>query len=123
MPITLQEERFISAGATRMVAVAYDRWLDGSELLTGTPTVVEVSYWTTDPDTETASTDLTLANKAVNAAALTINDRTVAIGKAVQFSVAVPSTKAGYNYRVRVTGTTNGSPAQLEPIDVILRVV
>lgn len=126
MPIELQEERFISAGATRMVAVSFAKWLDGlpgSPLLTGTPTVVEVSYWTTDPDVETVSTDLTLANKAINSSVLTINDREVVAGKAVQFSVSVPSDKAGRNYRVRITPTTDGVPAELEPHDIILRCV
>lgn len=120
MPIELQEVRYISAGATRMVAVSFAKWLDGAALLTGTPTVVEVSSWTTDPDVETVTTDLTLGNKAVNVATLTINDRSVVAGKAVQFSVAVPSGKAGTTYRIRVTATTNGTPAELEPMDIFL---
>lgn len=112
MPITLAEERYISAGATRMVSVSFAKWLDGSASLTGTPTVVEVG-----------TSALTLANKAVNASAIVVNGVTVAIGKAVQFSVVTPSDGAGTNYRVRVTATTNGSPAEAEPVDLILRCV
>lgn len=112
MPITLQEERYVSAGAKRMVAVDFTKWLDGAAVLTGTPTVVEVT-----------TSALTLANKAVSTTTLTINDRTVAVGKAVQFSVITPSDGAGTNYRVRVTVSSDGSPAEYEPIDVILRCV
>lgn len=75
--------------------------LDKTELLTGTPVVVEVT-----------TTDLTLANKAVNIATFT-NQRgkIVAIGKGVQFTVA--GGVAGTSYEVSVQCGTNGSPAQL----------
>ena len=135
MPITLQEERFISAGANpRMVAVSFAKWLDGlligSPVLTGTPTVVEVSSWDEDSPldakgnpVETVTTDLTLENKAVSVIEHVIDDRRVPAGEAVQFSVAVPADKKGRNYRVRITATSNGSPAESEPMDVILRCV
>jgi len=86
-------------GETRLVSVDYTDKLDAGELLTGTPTIVEVT-----------TSDLTLANKVVNTAALTIRNRTVIIGQAVQFSVA--GGQDGAAYTIQITVTTDSSPAQ-----------
>ena len=83
----------------RNVAVSFVGKLDDGELLTGTPLVVEIT-----------STDLTLVNKVISTAALTINGKSVAIGEAVQFKVSTP--KANINYDVRLTATTDSTPAQ-----------
>ena len=118
MAITLQTKR-ISAGATRVVSVSFLDWLEGlggTALLTGTPTIVEVT-----------TSVLTLANKAINTATVLINHsgrlRSVIAGKAVQFSVVTPSNGSGTTYRVRITATTNSTPAESEPMDVLLECV
>ncbi len=95
MPITLDQDPEISAGDVDVVSVSAIHWLDEGELLTGIPTVVEIT---------TAA--LTLGNKQINTTALTILGREVAIGQAVLFSVT--GQVAGVTYRVRVTATTDG---------------
>lgn len=71
--------------------------LDSDELMTGTPTVVEVD-----------TTDLTITNAAINTAALVINTRDVIIGKAVQFTVS-GQLVANSPYRCKITFTTDAS--------------
>lgn len=107
MPRVAAQTLYLGAGATDVFAVAFDKYLDSGELLTGTPTVVEVD-----------TSDLTLGNKAVSTGSLTILGRTVATGKAVQFSAS--GATAGTTYRVRVTATTDASPARTEPIDLLI---
>lgn len=98
--ITGQEICYAAVGATRLGACSFVGQLDSGELLTGTPTVAE----------ETTS-DLTLANKAVNTAELTLNQATVAIGQAVQFSVS-GQLRANSPYTITITVGTDASPAQ-----------
>lgn len=90
-----------SKGATesRNVSLDLSGKLDTGELLTGVPTVEEVT-----------TTHLTFSNKAVNTTALTINGRTVAIGEAVQFRVS--GGNANTSYTIRTTVTTTSNPAQ-----------
>ena len=73
--------------------------LDSAELLTGTPTVVEQ-----------VTTDLTISSESINSAAVEINGDTVAIGKAVMFSVA--GATAGVLYTLLVTAASDATPAQ-----------
>ena len=98
--------QYTSVGSTRMVAVSFALQLDDGELLTGTPTVVEQT-----------TSDLTLGNKAVSTAALTILGETVPIGEAVQFSVS-GGTAANSPYLVRVTCGTDATVAQTLSVDV-----
>ena len=105
MPITLGEKP-ISVGEVEIVSVGFNN-LDSGELLTGTPTIVEVT-----------SSDLTLGNKAVSTAALTIDDVSYAIGEAVQFSVQGQS--AGTRYRIRITVSTDATVARTFVQDVVL---
>lgn len=84
--------------------------LDSGELLTGTPTIVEVS-----------TTDLTIVNKTINTAALTINQRTVPIGMAVQCSITGHQV-TGSPYKLKITGATDATPAQSIPKYVIFPV-
>ena len=91
-------------------AVSFVNLLDSGELLTGTPTIVEVT-----------TSDLTLSNKVVNTAQLTINGETVAIGQAVQFHAQGGT--AGTDYDIRITATTDSSPAQTRICRVTLPVV
>lgn len=81
-------------------AVSFADVVDSGELLTGTPTVAEQT-----------SSDLTITNKVVNSAALTINNKTVAIGNAVQFKV-VGHLLATLEYTIKITVLTDSSPAQ-----------
>ncbi len=84
---------------TRAVKVSFADDLDSGELLTGTPTVAEIT-----------TSDLTLANKAVSTGSLTILGKTVATGAAVQFTVTGGT--AGTTYEVKITCGTDATPAQ-----------
>ena len=90
----------LAVGEVRNFAVSFVDVLDSGELLTGTPTVAE----------ETTS-DLTIANKAVNTAALTVNGQSVAIGQAVQFKVSGQLT-THTPYKIKITVSTTATPAQ-----------
>ena len=93
----------------RNVAISFADLLDVGELLTGTPTIVEVP-----------PADLTLSSKVVSTAQLTINGKKVPIGEAVQFKVV--GGVADTNYKIRVTVGTDATPAQTLIITIRLRV-
>ena len=97
---TAPERPTLAVGETRNFAVSFVNILDSGESLTGTPTVAEET-----------TTDLTLSNKAVNTVALTINGKTVAVGKAVQFR-ASGFKVSGSPYIIKITVGTTASPAQ-----------
>ena len=107
MSVNTAPERPVAVvGETNTHSVSFANILDGSELLTGTPDVVEVT-----------STDLTIVNftptsdkGTVNTAALTINNVTVPIGEAVQFKAS--GYVAGTTYTIRITAGTDATPAQ-----------
>ena len=86
--------------AARNIAVSFSGKLDVGELLTGTPTIVEVT-----------TTDLTLSDKVVSTAILTINGVSVPINEAVQFHVEAGGT-AGTQYKILITVGTDSTPAQ-----------
>ena len=96
---TARERPVMIEGETRNGKVSFVDLLDDGESLTGTPTVVEVT-----------TSDLTISNAAVSAAALTINGESVATGKAVQFKVTGGT--AGTTYLLRITVSTDATPAQ-----------
>ncbi len=89
-----------ATGETNVFAVDFSGALDSGELLTGTPTVAEVT-----------SSDLTITSKSINTGALTINSRSVAVGLAVQFKV-VGQVVSGSPYKIKITVSTDSSPAQ-----------
>lgn len=89
----------VVVGETRNGAVDFTDILDSGELLTGTPTIAEIT-----------TSDLTFANQAVNTAALTMFGVTVAVGKAVQFKVS--GMLANVEYRIKITVATDATPAQ-----------
>lgn len=109
MPITLTQRHTLSVGATRLVRINGTNDLDDGASFTGTPTVAEVT-----------TTDLTLDNKAVNTATYSdsVTGETVAIGKGIQFTVAGGT--RNYTYRVRVTCSTDSSPAETLVYDVLI---
>lgn len=113
MAIIAPQRHVKAAGETVNVAVDLRGLLDTGELLTGTPTVEEV-----DPN---SPGDLTLTNKVVNDAALTINGESVAIGQAVQFTCA--GGIAGVTYTIRITVSTDSTPAQVRIVNIRLAVV
>lgn len=100
----------ISSGATELVAVDMIDYLDGAELMTGTPTI-----------TEQNTTDLTLSNKVVSTAELVIDDRTCAIGKALQFKVV--GQVAGRIYVIELSCATTSSPARTASFGLQMRCV
>lgn len=110
MPNTAPQRRTKTVGETRNVAVSFVDVLDVGELLTGTPTVVEVT-----------STDLTLTNNAVNGSSLVVNGEACLAGQVVTFTVA--GGVAGTTYEIRITATSNASNPQTLQATVRLKVV
>jgi hypothetical protein len=96
----------IPEGETNNFAVSWVRVLDPGELLTGTPLVVE----------ETTS-DLTITNKTISTATLSINGRDVVAGQAVQFVVS-GQIVAHSPYTLKLTVTTNSTPPQTKIRDI-----
>ena len=80
----------VKEGAIENGAADYTDWLDGTELLSGTPTVVEVD-----------TADLTISQVERNTATVEVKGRTVAIDKAVKFRVAGQLT--GKLYKLKIT--------------------
>ena len=95
MPLECEQRGEMSAGGTDDVAISFADKLRGSELLTGTPTVVEVD-----------TSDLTLSNKAISTAILTILGESTAIAAAVQFRMLAGTSVRG-TYEILVTATTD----------------
>lgn len=94
MAIKLDQRPVISVGETEIGEIDYTDNLKSTELLTGTPTIAEVT-----------TTDLTITNKVVNTTATRILERDVAIGKAVQFKVS--GQKLNTEYSIRITVSTD----------------
>lgn len=91
----------LAVGETRNGAYSFKGELDSGELLTGTPLVID----------NDATGDLTITNKAVNTKALVIsNDQNVLVGQAVQYSVS--GHLVGKEYKLKITATTDATPAQ-----------
>lgn len=102
MAIKSTDVRRIGAGETRTIRVGLQDALETGVTLT----LVSI--------TEVTTTDLTLANKAVNTATFDVDDNgvvtTVAIGQGVQF--AVSGGTAGVTYAVRINCTTSDTVTQ-----------
>ena len=112
MPVNLSPQRHtVARGEIVNVAVSMIGLLDAGELLTGTPTVLEVT-----------TTDLTLGSKIVNTASITINSVVNLAGQAVTFTAAPTVTALG-SYTVTVTCGTNATPAQTRKANVKITVV
>jgi hypothetical protein len=97
---TAPEVPTLAVGETRNFAVSFVGVLDAGESLTGTPLV-----------TEETTTDLTITNKTISTAALTVNGKPVPIGHAVQFRVS-GQLVAGSPYTIKITVSTDATPAQ-----------
>lgn len=92
-------------GEVRIASVSFIGLLDDGESLSGTPTAVELT-----------TSDLTISNESINSKALTINNKSVAKNKAVQFKFL--GQKAGTTYTIEVTCGTDSSPVQTLKIKV-----
>ena len=102
MPITSPDIRTIGTGETRTIRVGLQNALETSVTLT------------LSSITEVTTSDLTLANKAVNTATFNVVEHgvitTVAIGQGVEFSCSGGT--AGKQYKVRIVATTSDAVAQ-----------
>ena len=97
--VTCPESPDIGESETCNGAISFLGLLDSGELLSGTPTVVELT-----------SSDLTITNVKINTVALTIRGISNAVGQAVQFSFSGQS--ANTSYRLKATASTDATPAQ-----------
>lgn len=98
----------IRVGSDENISVDCSPVLDTSELMTGIPTVEEVS-----------TSDLTITDVSINTQTMTINSSTVIAGKAIQFSVAdVPVSALGETKKIRLTFTTDSTPVRT-PVKII----
>lgn len=109
MTVTAPQHYEVATGSEGNVAVGFQD-LPSGVLLTGTPTIVEVT-----------TTDLTLTSKTVNVSAVVIKGESYITGTAVLFHRAGGS--AGVEYTVRITVSTNSSPADVLVKDVTFSVV
>lgn len=110
MPSIAPQRHKKTVSEARLVSVDMRGVLEAGELLTGTPTIVEVT-----------TTDLTLTSKQVNTNPVTINGAVCVAGQAVQFKVA--GGVAGTNYVIRITVGTAGNPTQTLVVSLKLSVI
>lgn len=108
MSNTLDQRRSKSVGETRNGTVSFSGFMDSSEVITGLPSVVQVTI------VPSSIQNLTLTNVAINTSALVVLGETVAIGKAVQFRIGGGS--AGQLYEIRVTASTDAGQTFLREI-------
>lgn len=95
----------------RNIAVSFSGKLDSGELLTGTPTITDVSG---------NSPGLTISNQAINTTELTINKVVTPIGEAIQFNV---TGGAVGKYTIRISCGTDATPSQTLYGSIVLNVV
>ena len=93
----------------RLASVDFQGKLESGEALTGTVTVTDDSG------------TLTLANAAVNSAALVVNGKDVAVGQGAIFKITGGT--AGNTYTVKISVATDGTPAQTLNARIKLRVI
>lgn len=117
MTATARNIESIPKGATRNIYVEFTDQLIGTDLLTGTPTVTEVSRSEAEAGVSapaSASNGFTITNEGRNAATyLNQLGETVAVSAAVVFRAATSSVAVGkYAFKVSV-GTNNASAETL----------
>ena len=100
MAIALDQVWKSSVGDTEAGAVNVSPYLDSGELVASV-TVTEIT-----------TSDLTLANKAVSTAELTILDETVPVGEAIQFTYS--GCLVGVLYKLAIQVTTDSTPARVK---------
>lgn len=92
---------YIPLGSTHVVSFDMTPRLADAELLTGSPSVSD----------EDATGELTIGNRQVNSAAYEEDGETVAVGKAVQFTLSSTAT-AETKYTIDLLVGTDGTPTQ-----------
>jgi hypothetical protein len=100
MAIVLDDIWEVSVGDEESGAINISPYLDSGELVASV-TVTEIT-----------TSDLTLTNKAVSTAQLTILDETVPIGEAIQFTYS--GCLVGVLYKLAVQITTDSTPARVK---------
>ena len=96
-----RERPTVAVGESNLWSVSFVGVLDSGELLASVTNVVD----------DAGGVTLTISNKSVSTSALTINGKTVAVGKAVQFLVT-GAVVASSPYTLKMTVVTDSSPAQ-----------
>lgn len=109
MAITLDGIPVVSVGDVEVFSIGYSDWLETGELLTGTPTVTEVT-----------TSDLTISNKVVSTTALTILRQSIPASEAVQFTVS--GQQASMVYKIRISVSTDATPARTCVRDILFSV-
>lgn len=101
---TAKELHCVTTSEVRNLYVEFSDDLVGSDKLTGTPTIVEVT-----------TSDLTLSNEVVTTATYqSAKGETVAIGAAVSFKVDASEASASTTYTIKITcATDNAVPETL----------
>lgn len=112
MAIVLDEIKVISEGDVDKGSIDCTKYLDAGETFSGTVTLAEagtLSGYDADTGLPTfaASSDLALSGGAVNSATEVVNDVTVAIGKALKFTIS--GQQSGNTYGVQITASTTSS--------------
>ncbi len=97
--VIAQEIPTFAVGEVNNVTVSFVGVLEKDELLTGVPTVVELS-----------TSDLTISNQSVNGAVVQMGDHIIPVGKAVQFKCLGQTGTT--QYTIKVTALTDSTPAQ-----------
>ena len=97
MPVSAPQVREVSTNEVRIISVDFKGKLDEGELLTGTPSVSEVT-----------TSDLVISSVQVNTVELIINRRRCVIGEAVMFNVDASSATPGQSYQVDIICSTDG---------------
>ena len=92
-----------SVGSVRNIAVSFAKELDSGELLTGTPTITDAN--------PNSPEDLTISNKVISTAVLTINGVTVPVAEAVQCNVS-GFIEANFPYTLDIIIGTDATPTQ-----------
>jgi len=90
------------------ISVDCTGWLDDGELLSGVPTIPDV-------------TGITISSKSISTAIRKINGVNVAVAKAIQFSVTGGT--AATSYDITMSCATNSTPAQTKQGTLTLNVV
>lgn len=108
MPANVAPERIrVTVGEVPNVAIDCQGLLDSGELISTLTSILEIT-----------TTDLTIDNKAISTAALTINGVTAAIGEALTCRIA--GILAGKQYHLQCKFVTNSTPAATRICDIYL---
>ena len=108
MPANIAPQRHkVTVGEVPNIAIDCQGLLETGEIIASITSILEV-----------VTSDLTIDNKAINSAALTINGVTAAIGKALLCRIS--GVLAGKQYLVQSKFVTNSTPAATRICDIWL---